>query len=108
MNAAEDLLSVHLDELGCEYSRQYVYAHFRALRADFAVWPTERTGRLLVEVQGGIYGRGGKAHSSIAGILRDLDRAQQACLNEWYYMPVSVQQVESGEAKEFIRRWLEG
>ena len=101
---AEDLLEIHLKELGCEYAAQYLYARPRRLRADFAIWKDRyRFGprRLIVEVQGGVWIK--KAEG-----MHDIDRAQQACLNDWYWMPVTVKQVESGEAKEMVKRWLEG
>jgi hypothetical protein len=107
MPTAEDTLALHLDELECVYIRQYRYAGDRKLKGDFAVWPlTFENDKLLVEVQGGIFSR--QAHGSLQGIKRDLDRAQQACLNGWYWLPVTPQQVEDGTAKEMVRKWLEG
>lgn len=55
----------------------YQYAEGRRLRADFA-WPAAK---VLVECEGGIFT--GQAHGSIGGILRDIDRANEAAANGW-------------------------
>ena len=113
VNAAEDLLAVHLTELGLHFERQFKYAKGRKFNADFAVWypaqqgwPHELHGaRLaLIEVQGGIYSR--QAHGSVTGVLADNERLYQAYLNGWHMIRVTPQQVESGEAKALIEAML--
>lgn len=106
-NPAEDLLAVHLEELGLHFQRQYKYAKGRKFEADFAVWkdPPHWTKLhperfALIEIQGGIFSR--KAHGSIVGILNDNKRLYYAFLNGWNVIRFTVQQVESGEAKQLI------
>lgn len=101
LNPAEELLAAHLTELGIEYERQFGYAAGRRLRADFAV-PAQM---LLIEVVGGVWGNSG-AHGRVQGILRDIQRLNAATLNGYRMLRFLPQQVESGEAKAYIREVL--
>jgi len=119
MNPAEDLLSVHLAELGLHFERQYAYAKGRRFKADFAVWQPWGVGNYrylipgqgypglrlaLIEVTGGIYSK--QAHGSVTGVLKDNERLNQATLNGWKMLRFTPQQVESGEAKGMIEEAL--
>lgn len=88
-----------------EPRRQYVYAEDlgRKFRADFA-WPAHR---LLVEVQGGIWRKGGGAHSRPKGIEMDITRAQHAAALGWLWCPVTTDQVTNGQAVQWIVRVLQ-
>lgn len=61
-----------------------------------------RAYRLLVEVQGGIWRRGGGAHSRPANIIRDVEKQQLAVLNGWWCFPVTTDEVKSGQALQLI------
>ena len=133
MNPAEDLLSVHLAELGLHFERQYAYAKGRRFKADFAVWQPWGVGNYrylipgqgypglrlaLIEVTGGIYqkgkpcplcGRTSKgAHGSVTGVLKDNERLFEAFKAGWHMIRVTPQQVGSGEAKRMISEALHG
>lgn len=56
---------------------QFRYVPGRKFTADFA-WPDAR---LLVFCEGGVFG--GKAHGSVSGILKDVERSQFAASNGW-------------------------
>lgn len=78
---------------------------FRALpdrwfRWDLA-WPDRR---LLLEVQGGVWKKGG--HSSGAGINRDTEKGNLATLAGWRQLHVTVNQIRSGQALEWVTRAL--
>jgi hypothetical protein len=75
----------------------------RQFRADFA-WPAVEY-RLLVEVQGGIFMRGG-AHSLPTNIVRDIEKHQCAALLGWYALPVTTDQVKKGEAIGLIEQFF--
>ena len=97
----EDALAFQLTAVGLTgFERQHRYAKPRKLAADFA-WPESR---LLVEVQGGIWGR--KAHGSITGILADIDRLNAATLAGWRLLRVTPDMVKSGVALQVIERAL--
>lgn len=117
LNEGEELLAVHLAELGLPFKREYKYAPGRRFKADFAVWITQsysgsphlRQVRpdlpfCLIEVQGGIYSK--QAHGSITGILKDNARLFEAFKAGWPMIRFSPDQVKSGEAKRLIEEVL--
>ena len=101
MNEGEELLALHLAELGVAFTRQCAYAVGRKMRADFGL-PAKR---ILIEVQGGVYTR--QAHSSISGILADNERLNLATINNWRMMRFTPDQIASGEAKLTIALAIE-
>ncbi len=97
----EDELAFALEAAGVEApERQYAYVPDRKFSADFA-WPAHR---LLVEVQGGVYNR--KAHGSVSGILRDIERGNEAALAGWRLLRVTSRMISDGDALELIERAL--
>ena len=65
--------------------KQFQFHPNRAFRADFA-WPDIN---LLVEVEGGIWMRGGGAHSRPQGILRDIEKSNEAVRLGWRQIRVT-------------------
>lgn len=74
----------------------------RKFRADFA-WPAKEF-RFLLEVQGGIFMRGGGGHSHPMHIVKDIERQQLAALLGWYLVPVTTDQVKNGKAIDTLER----
>lgn len=74
----------------------------RKFRADFA-WPSYT---LLVEIQGGIWLRGGGAHSHPKDIERDIIRQQYAALLGYFVLPITTDQVKNGHGIEWLQRVL--
>jgi very-short-patch-repair endonuclease len=72
----------------------------RKFRADFA-WPQYK---LLCEVHGAVWQRGGGGHSHPTGILKDIERYQIACLLGWFVVPVTTDHVRKGEAIALLER----
>lgn len=62
-------------------------------------WPAYR---LLVEVQGGIWRKGGGAHSHPSNIMRDVEKQQLAVIHGWYVFPVTTDEVSNGQALQLI------
>lgn len=56
--------------------------------------------RVAVNVQGATFVKGG--HSSGVGIARDCEVACLAAIAGWRYLPVTKQQIESGQAVTWI------
>jgi len=77
--------------------REYPAIPGRRFRFDFA-WPIEK---LLVEVQGGTWIKGG--HSTGAGIARDCEKGCIAVVQGWRVLHVTRDQIEAGKAI----RWIE-
>lgn len=73
----------------------------RKFRWDFA-WPEHK---LLVEVNGGTWGKGG--HSTGAGIARDYEKNNLANLAGYRCLIFTGAMVESGEAVDMIAKCLE-
>jgi hypothetical protein len=65
---------------------------------DFA-WPTQR---LAVELEGGIWRKGGGAHSHPLGIERDIDKYNHAMLTGWRVLRVTSKHVKSGEGYRML------
>lgn len=106
MSEAEDLLAFQLKAAGLKgFVRQYRYAPPRKLRADFAfLLPPPSS--LLVWCDGGVYAR--QAHGSRTGILKDMERANEAAFNRWYTILVTPQMIKNGVALSIIERFFKG
>lgn len=74
----------------------------RQFRADFA-WPAFK---LLVEIQGGLWMRGGGGHSHPMHIEGDIEKQQCAVLLGWHLFPVTSDHVKHGEAIGLVMRAL--
>ena len=100
----EQHLATRMTQLGLPVWRtQYEWHGSRRWRADFA-WPGYR---LLVEVDGGTWSRGGlPSHASAAGIARDMQKGNDAALSGWTLLRFDSRMVESDEALDVITRWL--
>ncbi len=115
LNEAETLLAVHLQELGLHFEQQFAYCPGRKFRADFAVWNPRlprwtQVGRhlstrfALIEVVGGVWTR--QAHSSIKGVLADIERLNLATKADWKMLRFTPDQVLDGTAKRLISEAL--
>ena len=60
--------------------------------------------RLLVEVQGGIWAKGG--HSSGVGLTRDIEKLNSAVLAGWRVLAVTACHIKSGQALIWIQEAL--
>jgi hypothetical protein len=98
----EDLLLAQIRAVGLpEPERQAKLVPGRKFLHDF-VW---REHRLAVEVQGGIWLRKG-AHTSGQGVTRDCEKAALALLEGFRTLPVTGEQVRSGDALRWIERLI--
>ena len=101
MNIGEETLAAQLAQAGIAFERQYAYAPPpRKFRADF-VLPAFR---LLVEVNGGIFNR--KAHGSVTGVLKDMERGNEAAMAGWYVLRVTPDEVADGRALALVQRFV--
>lgn len=73
----------------------------RRFRWDFA-YPKQK---LLIEVQGGIWSKGG--HSTGKGITRDAEKSNMAVLLGYRCLAVTADHIKSGQAIKWIREALE-
>jgi len=103
----EDTLAAHIKLLGLpEPIREYTAIPGRRFRWDFA-WPNFR---LLLEVQGGTWGKGGKggpsAHSGGLAASRDCEKGNLATCAGWRTLNVTTDQIRKGEAVRFLQAFF--
>jgi very-short-patch-repair endonuclease len=61
---------------------------------------------LLIEIDGGVWRRGGGAHSHPTNILRDMEKQNDAVLLGYQVLRFTTDQVRKGDAIEFLMRVL--
>jgi hypothetical protein len=101
----EDLFAFHCRAFKLpDPEEQYRFALTlgRQFRADFA-WPKYQ---LLVEVEGGIWRRGGGAHSHPINVERNIEKHQHAALLGYIVLPVTTDEVKTGKGIELAMRVL--
>ena len=92
----EDMLESQLIYNNIRYSREFVFDGRGKTAWDFAI----PDARLLVEVNGNIWQKGG--HSSGTGIMRDYKKLMMAQMNGWAEFMVASQHVADGTALQWI------
>lgn len=97
----EEQLDFQLRSARLVFEREYQAVPSRRFRWDFA-FPADD---LLVEVQGGIWVKGG--HSTGRGITRDCEKLNCATLSGWRTLAVTGEMIKSGEALQVILKVLE-
>jgi very-short-patch-repair endonuclease len=98
MSALEEVLALQVRAMCLPVpEREYPAIPGRKFKFDFA-WPTWK---LLVEVQGGTWIKGG--HSTGVGIARDCEKGCLAVVGGWRVLHVTRDQIEAGKAI----RWIE-
>ena len=102
MSQLEDTLAFQLKVYKLNnFVREYKFLPDRRFRFDFA----DPKLKVAIEVEGGIYHIGG--HSSITGLIRDMEKNNLAVLNGWKVLRFNNHMVEDGIAIDFIRRVIE-
>ena len=96
----EDMLALQMDALGITYEREVKVIPGRQFRWDFKLKGTA----LLIEVQGGIWQKGG--HSTGRGISRDCQKQTLAALYGWHVMLFTTKMIEDGEAIGYVEKYL--
>lgn len=86
-----------------DYEREFVFNEKRKWRFDY-LFPVER---VAVEYEGGIFDKGKGGHSSITGIMRDIEKYNEATLAGYTVIRVTAQSVASGAAIRYIFRALD-
>lgn len=81
---------------------EYLFASPRRWRFDFAFIAA----RVALEIEGGAWSRG--RHTRGKGFLNDMAKYNEAVLRGWRVIRVTPQQIESGEAFEYLERALRG
>ena len=100
---ANDLFALQLASLKLpKPEREWVFGRPRLFRFDFA-WPVRL---IAVEINGGIWARGGAGHSHPKGILRDYEKLNLAASLGWRVWQFTTDEVRSGAASLAIAKAL--
>ena len=105
-NEGENLFAFQVKAYGLPVPvRQYKFAESlgRRFAADFCF--VEQ--RLIVEISGGIWIKGGGAHSRPQKIEGDMERQQYAAYLGFLFMPFTPDEIFSGHAIDWTRKTLE-
>ena len=92
-STAETALATLLSKHNLIATRQFKYVPGRKFEADFCF--VEQ--RLIVEVDGGIYGR--RAHGSISGIIADMKRTNYAAMQGFRVMRYQPSEITKEPAR---------
>lgn len=92
----EETLALHMNAYRIDYKREQSLIPGRRWRWDFVV------GDIAIEVHGQVWRKG--AHSTGAGITRDLSKINALTLAGYRILCFTTQMVESGEAIDCIRK----
>lgn len=100
--------------VGLRMEPEFAFHPQRKFRADwrvhFGVWEGKRPVKItcfvpssvLVEYEGGLYLKGKRGHTSIAGIQRDIEKSNLAQILGYILIRVAPKDVVSGQAVEWI------
>lgn len=109
MSKAEEEFAQQLDLVGIQYVREHIFHPIRKWRFDFIFPEAQR--KTAVEIQGVThYGRNRDGsmklgrHQTHRGIRGDICKFQEAAVLGWVVIPVSQDQVRSGEALKLVER----
>lgn len=80
--------------------REFKFHPTRKWRTDFA-WPEHK---VLLEVEGGVWMKGGGGHSHPFGILRDIEKYNESSLMGYRTFRVTTDMVRNGEALTLLER----
>ena len=92
-----------LTQAGIPYLQELCPIPDRKFRFDFAF--AHRGSLLLLEVQGGIWGRGG--HTTGVGVSRDAEKLNLATLEGYAVFQVTAEHIRSGQALRWVQKFLE-
>ena len=88
---------------GPELKREFVFHPERKWRADFA----HLESKTLLEIEGGVFIKGGGRHNRAAGFIADAEKYLEAFLAGWNVVRLTEAQITAPLIERLIRRVLE-
>ena len=88
-----------LSLVGIQVETEFVFASPRKWRSDYRIQGTS----ILIEFEGGLFAKGKQGHSSVSGILRDMEKYNSAALLGYTVIRIAPNHVVNGQAL----RWVE-
>lgn len=92
-----------LDLVGIKFDREMPLLRTRKWRADWRVKGTS----VLIEFEGGLFAKRKAGHSSVSGILRDIEKYNEATLAGWFVIRITPKHVTSGQALRWVEAAIE-
>ena len=97
-----------------EFAFQLIAAGFPKPETEYKFHPTRKWRidlcypgvRLALECQGGIWMKGGGAHSRPANIERDIEKHNALVMAGWTLLLVTPKTIKSGEALKMVETWM--
>lgn len=89
-----------LSLVGIKFKREFYFALPRKWRSDWLIIGT----KILVEFEGGLFAKRAAGHSSVSGILRDLNKYNEATLRGYMLIRIAPPHVVSGQALKWVER----
>lgn len=89
--------------IGLRVVQEYKFHPIRKWRFDYAIVEY----KIAIEVEGGIWRKGGGAHSRPANIIRDIEKYNQAAVSGWVVIRVTPQELISNKTIRLIKSALE-
>lgn len=89
-----------LSLVGIQVEPEFQMLATRKYKADWRVTGTN----VLIEFEGGLFAKSKQGHSSVTGILRDIEKYNLCAIAGWKVIRVTPKHVTSGEALQ----WIEG
>jgi len=107
----EDFLH-QLKVIGVKVEPEFKFSERRKYRADWRVTEFKKSDvrdeKILIEFEGGIFSSGKRGHSSINGILRDIEKSNEAQLCGYRVIRIAPNHVSSGIALDWLIEMLGG
>lgn len=83
-----------LSYCGIEVETESRFAPPRRWRSDYRI----RNTKILIEFEGGLFAKGKQGHSSVSGILRDIEKYNTAALLGFTVIRIAPNHIKSGQA----------
>jgi hypothetical protein len=89
-----------LSLVGIQVDREFYFARPRKWRSDWRVVGT----LVLIEFEGGLFAKRAAGHSSVTGILRDIEKYNEATLAGWIVIRITPKHITSGQALKWVEQ----
>jgi very-short-patch-repair endonuclease len=87
-----------LSLVGIQFEREFYFAQSRKWRSDWRIQGT----KILIEFEGGLFKKRAAGHSSVTGILRDIEKYNAAAIAGWLVIRITPKHVMSGQALKWV------
>jgi len=87
-----------LSLVGIQVEREFYFARPRKWRSDWRIRGT----KILIEFEGGLFKKRAAGHSSVSGILRDVQKYNAAAIAGWIVIRVTPKFIPNGQGLKWV------